>query len=161
MHCEPLSKVRNSRLSTRVCGDLGKRSICIHRRDVKNATSLSAEHLRSKCLSGNESTEEVEVEYKSNTRCIKVEEALSVGIDVAKLKVFLVGGRLGVFTACAVYKYVAVSEISLYSLGNRVAYVLVKYVTSVSLGNSAFSGDLVGKLLCRLLIKVEKRNLCA
>ena len=45
MYCEPLSEVRNSCLCARICGNLGKRSVCVHRRDVKDATALSSKHL--------------------------------------------------------------------------------------------------------------------
>ena len=59
MHGKPLGEVRYCRLGTRVRGDLGEGSICVHRGNIQNIASLSAYHLASKRLGGNKRAEEV------------------------------------------------------------------------------------------------------
>ena len=96
VHGKPLGEVRNCRLGARICGDLGQGSIGVHRGDVENGAALSAHHLTGERLGGNEGTEEVEVEDEANAVSIEIKEALGISVDIAKLKILLVGGRTGV-----------------------------------------------------------------
>ena len=161
MNRKPLSEVGDSRLCARICGDLCKGGVGIHRGNVENGAVLLADHLLCECLSGNESSEEVEVEDKANSVGVEIKEALCVGIDVADLEIFLVCCCAGVVSARSVYEDVAGAEILCHSICNGETAFFVEDVALVCLSLAALGNDLACKCACRLLVDVKKSNLCA
>ena len=157
--CKPLSKVGDTGLCCRVCRNLGKRNVSVHRGDVKDVTALALYHILCKGLGGKESTLEVELEYKVNAVRIKVEEGLAAFLSL--VVILVVGGSLGAVTARTVYKDVAGTEITKNCLVNLLKSYGIKHVCLVTLADEALSLKLVSKLLYCILVKVKSSNLCA
>ena len=159
MDRQPLGEVGDGCLGPGIGGDLGQRGIGVHGADVENAAPLAADHLAGKGLGGDQGANEVQVEDKLHPGLVQVKEGLGLAVEIARLKIFLVGGGSGVVAACAVEQNVTRAQILADLVCDGIADVLVQHVAGIGAGNAALFHDLLCIAVCGFKIPVEQSDL--
>ncbi len=161
MHRQPLGKVGDGGFRAGIGGDLGQRRVGVHAADVQDVAALPAHHLPGKGLGGQQRANEVQVEHEFHAGFVQIEEGFCVGLDVAQLKVFLVGGSTGIVAARAVEQDVAGAKVGQHLIGHSEADVLVQYVAAVRFRHAALGHDFLGEFVGVFIVQIQQGHLRA
>ena len=105
--------------------------------------------------------QEVQVEHKLHTALLQIKEGLGFAVQIAQLKVFLIGGGAGVVAACTVDQDIAGAEVLQNSLMDFFAADLFQHVAAVGPSLTAFLTNAFGDLFGSGFVKIQHGDLCA
>ena len=161
MHRQPLRKVRHGGFRAGIRRNFGERRVGVHRRNVDNIAALARDHIAGERLRGDQNPHKIEVKNGFDARLVQIKEALGVGVQIARLIVFLVGRGTGVVAARTVEEDVTGAKVPQNLLMACENSGLVQHVAFVCFRSAALGGDLLGQLPDICICPAQQRDLRA
>ena len=155
MHGKPFGKIGYARFRRAVCRDFGERSERIHRRNIDDVPACF-DHVFCKHLRHQKRRRNIKVKHEFKPAFFKGEKVFRA-FKIRRHN-FVVGGRFGIISACAVDKEVDLSELFDNFFFGFFDFVFVKAVAPD--GKRVFA-NLVRDFFRRVEVYVQKRDFCA